>query len=176
MSVQPLAHPVPPEETRESPRPAGDPLSDALIYLAAHHGRALSRDALIGGLPILDDRLSVALFDRAARRAGLEVEAVRRALGDIPALVLPAVLVLRDGSTRILVEQAADPRKAKVVDPSAGPQAAPRMLGADAADYLGYAFLVRPLPSTDARAVAAGDLPRDHWFWSVVGRFWSNYS
>ena len=41
MSVQPLAHPVPPEETRESPRPAGDPLSDALIYLAAHHGRAL---------------------------------------------------------------------------------------------------------------------------------------
>jgi ATP-binding cassette subfamily C protein LapB len=90
LSVQPLAHLVPPEETRESPRPAGDPLSDALIYLAAHHGRALSRDALIGGLPILDDRLSVALFDRAARRAGLEVEAVRRALGDIPALVHPA--------------------------------------------------------------------------------------
>src|SRR3954468_9866874 len=176
LSVQPLAQSLPAEETRQSPPKPGDPLSDALIYLAPHHGRALSRDALIAGLPILDDRLSVALFDRAARRAGLEVEAVRRPLGDIPALVLPAVLVLRDGSTRILVEQSPDPRKVKVIDPSAGPQAAPRMLGADAADYLGYAFLVRPLPSTDPRAVAAGDLPRDHWFWSVVGRFWSNYS
>jgi ATP-binding cassette, subfamily C, bacterial LapB len=176
LSVQPLAQPIAAEEPREAPRKPADPLSDALLYLAAHHGRALSRAALIGGLPILDDRLSVALFDRAARRAGLEVEAVRRALGDIPALVLPAVLVMRDGSTRILVEQAPDPRKVKVVDPSAGPQAAARMLGTEAADYLGYAFLVRPLPSADPRAVAAGDLPQDHWFWTVVGRFWSNYS
>ena len=67
MSVQPLAQPVLPEETREAPRPAGDPLSDALIYLAAHHGRALSRDALIGGLPILDDRLSVIGISRAGQ-------------------------------------------------------------------------------------------------------------
>jgi len=163
---------------QEAPAPSrvpGDPLSDALIFLAAHHGRALSRDALIAGLPILDGRLSVALFDRAARRAGLEVEAVKRSLAEIPALVLPAVLVMRDGSTRVLVERAVDPRQAKVVDPSDGPAAAPRLLGTDAADYLGYAFLVRPLAAADPRVVAAGDLPRDHWFWSVVRRFWSNY-
>jgi len=163
---------------QEAPAPSpvpGDPLSDALIFLAAHHGRALSRDALIAALPILDGRLSVALFDRAARRAGLEVEAVKRSLAEIPALVLPAVLVMRDGSTRVLLERAADPRHAKVVDPSDGPAAAPRLFGPDAADYLGYAFLVRPLAAADPRVVAAGDLPREHWFWSVVRRFWSNY-
>src|SRR4029078_11115534 len=44
------------------------------------------------------------------------------------------------------------------------------------AEYLGFAFLVRPAASADARAVAAGDLPPAHWFWSVVRRFWSNYS
>jgi ATP-binding cassette subfamily C protein LapB len=150
-------------------------LSDALIFLAAHHGRALSRDALVAGLPILDGRLSVPLFDRAARRAGLEVEAVKRSLADIPALVLPAVLIMRDGSTRVLVERGADARQAQVVDPSDGPAATPRPLGADVADYIGYAFLVRPLAAADPRVAAAGDLPREHWFWSVVRRFWSNY-
>ncbi|HUI96779.1 MAG TPA: type I secretion system permease/ATPase, partial [Xanthobacteraceae bacterium] len=52
----------------------------------------------------------------------------------------------------------------------------PQPFGAAAADYIGYAFLVRPLPQADPRAVAAGDLPPEHWFWSVVSRFWSNYS
>ena len=35
-------------------------------------------------------------------------------------------------------------------------------------EYLGFAFFVRPAAAADARAVAAGDLPRAHWFWSVV--------
>lgn len=176
MSVQPLTQIRPAEPRREPPPPPGDPLSDALLFLAAHHGRALSRDALIAGLPILDGRLSVTLFNRAARRAGLETEPVKRAIRDIPALVLPAVLVMRDGATRILVEGAEDARHAKVVDPSDGPHAVPQPLGAAAADYIGYAFLVRPLPQADPRAVAAGDLPPEHWFWGVVSRFWSNYS
>jgi len=178
LSVQPLTQ-IRPEPTREPPPArelaAGDPLSDALLFLAAHHGRALSREALIAGLPILDGRLSVTLFNRAARRAGLEAEPVKRAISDIPALVLPAVLVMRDGSTRILVEVAEDARHAKVVDP-AEPRPGPQPFGAAAADYIGYAFLVRPLPQADPRAVAAGDLPPEHWFWSVVSRFWSNYS
>jgi ATP-binding cassette subfamily C protein LapB len=152
-----------------------DPLVDALLALAAHHGRAVSREALLAGLPIEDGRLGVVLFARAAARAGLEVEAVRRALPDIPALVLPAVLVMRDGSTRILVKNDGDPGRAQVVDPSiVSPQDAVP-LGAEAEDYLGYAFFVRPAAAADPRAAAAGDLPKTHWFWSVVSRFWSNY-
>jgi ATP-binding cassette, subfamily C, bacterial LapB len=178
LSVQPVIFdrpPAPPPAPDPSPA-SGDPLSDALIFLAAHHGRALSREALVAGLPILDGRLSVSLFDRAARRAGLEVEPVKRALAEIPALVLPAVLVVRDRSTRILLERDGNPLQAKIVDPSEGPDPTPRPLGAEAVDYLGYAFLVRPLAAADPRVAAAGDLPGEHWFWSVVRRFWSNYS
>jgi ATP-binding cassette, subfamily C, bacterial LapB len=51
----------------------------------------------------------------------------------------------------------------------------PHPLGADAADYLNYAFLVRPAAQADGRVSAAGDLPVAHWFWSVVSRFWPNY-
>ena len=51
-----------------------DPLADVLLYLASHHGRAITKNALTAGLPITG-RLNAALFDRAAKRAGLEAEA-----------------------------------------------------------------------------------------------------
>ena len=155
---------------------AGDPLADALLFLAAHHGRAISREALMAGLPVLDGRLPPPLFERAAAKAGLEGKAVRRKLAEIPALVLPAVLSMRDGSTRILLAIDLDTKMATVVDPSSSTPPQSRSMRELNAEYLGFAFLVRPAASADARAVAAGDLPRAHWFWSVVRRFWSNYS
>ena len=36
-----------------------DPLTDSLIYLAAHHGRAITREAILSSLPILDGRRHV---------------------------------------------------------------------------------------------------------------------
>jgi ATP-binding cassette, subfamily C, bacterial LapB len=172
-----------PAQAAESQRPgsappheAVDPLADALLFLAAHHGRAMSREALLAGLPILDNRLSVGLFTRAAQRAGLEVEPVKRKLSEIPSLVLPVALIMRDGSARIMVANDSNPDKAQVIDPTVKPYHAPRPLGADAAAYLGYAFLVRPASRANARVAAAGDLPSAHWFRSVVGRFWPNYA
>ncbi len=153
-----------------------DTLAASLTYLAAFHGRAVSREALLGGLPILDGRLSVALYDRAARRAGLETEAIKRAVLDIPALVLPAVLIMRNGTALILLGVDQANQSAKVLDPLTKPST-PRVLGlnAIAAEYTGYAFLVRAAAEADARAVAAGDLPRNHWFWSVVKVHWRSY-
>jgi ATP-binding cassette, subfamily C, bacterial LapB len=173
-TVVPFPEPERVDKPRPQPASVSDPLADALLYLAAHHGRSLSRDALVSGLPILNGKLSVSLFERAARRAGLEVEPVKRSIADIPALVLPAVLIMRDGTTRILVEHNDDPAKAKVVDPSKRSRQ-PLSFGAETALYLGYAFFVRPLASADPRAVAAGDMRQAHWFWSVVSRFRSNY-
>jgi ATP-binding cassette subfamily C protein LapB len=165
--------PAPEPQPGPTTTPA-DPLAAALLYLAAHHGRSLSREALLAGLPIPDGRLSILLFTRAAERAGLEAEAAKRALADIPALVLPAVLVMKDGSTRILLKADAAARTVTVLDPIGNePRSEP--IGAVEADYLGYVFLVRPAAAADARAVAAGDLPRSHWFWSVVARFGANY-
>jgi ATP-binding cassette subfamily C protein LapB len=160
----------------KSNSPATDPLADALLFLAAHHGRAISREALMAGLPILDGKLPAPLFERAAAKAGLEGKAVRRTLAEIPALVLPAVLSMRDGSTRILLAIDLDAKTATILDPSSNARAQTRSLRELSAEYLGFAFLVRPAAAADARAVAAGDLPRAHWFWSVARRFWSNYS
>jgi ATP-binding cassette subfamily C protein LapB len=154
----------------------GDPLLDSLVFLAGHHGRAVTRDGLLGGLPILDGRLTVSLYERAARRAGLETEATQRKLLDIPALVLPVVLIMKNGTTLVLLSIDEAKRTAKAIDPSNRPYV-PQMLTLDAitAGYTGYAFFVRAAAESDPRAVAAGSLPRQHWFWSVVKAHWRNY-
>lgn len=153
-----------------------DPFTDALIFLSAYHGRAISREAVLANLPILDGRLSPTLFGRAARKAGLEADAVKRKLSDIPALVLPAVLTMRDGSTRILLAIDSRAKTASVINPSTEKVAQPVPFKALAKEYLGYAFFVRPAPEADARAVAAGGYVKRHWFWSIARRFWVNYS
>jgi ATP-binding cassette subfamily C protein LapB len=154
----------------------GDPLAGSLTWLAAHHGRAVSREALLGGLPILDGRLSVALYDRAARRAGLETEAVKRGIADIPAMVLPAVLIMKDGTALVLLGVDGKNRSVKVLDPTSKTNTPSIVRISElTATYTGYAFLVRAAADADARAVAAGDLPRNHWFWSVVKTHWRSY-
>ncbi len=155
---------------------AADPLTASLIYLSSFHGRTVSREALLGGLPILDGRLTVALYDRAARRAGLETEAVKRPLGDIPALVLPVVLIMRSGTVLVLLDADHKTGSVKVIDPNLR-SGMPQLLNAAdiADDYTGYAFFVRPAPAADARAAAAGEIPKRHWFWSVVRDNWRSY-
>lgn len=156
-------------------RDGSDPLSDALLFLAAHHGRALTREALLSGLPILDGRLNIRLFERAAQRAGLEAQPVQRPLSEIPALVLPAALMMHDASVRILINIDREDKQAVVLDTTA--KKGPQKISFEVLDigYTGYAFFLKPI-SLDPRAIAAGDMPRSHWFWSVVTRFGSNYS
>lgn len=156
-----------------APVPHYDPLSDALLYIAAHHGRAITREALLSGLPIVDNTLSPNLFVRAGQRAGLEAEPVKRALAEIPSLVLPAVLVLKDKSTRILIRT--DGKNIQIVDPTTRVTSTTTIADIEN-EYLGYAFFLRPATMTSDRVAVAGGTPTRHWFWSVVRRFWANYS
>jgi ATP-binding cassette subfamily C protein LapB len=152
-----------------------DYLADALIYLAAHHGRAISHQALIAGLPTTDGKLTAALVERAGLRAGLEIEPVQRAVADIPALVLPALLIMKNRPPFILVGINGLEGTATVVDTTRPDTREVCKISELTVNYSGYTFLVRPTSTVDARTVAAGDLPRTHWFWSVVRKFGSNY-
>ncbi len=161
--------------TRPAAATRDDPLSDSLLFLAAHHGRALSRDALLAGLPIEDGRLHPPLYERAANRAGLEAKLVERRLLDIPALVLPVVLLLRDGSTLILRNIDLQKRRLTVCEPTR--HGVDRIEHADAlaTHYSGFAYFVRPMSEADARTASLGHPTRPHWFWSVVKRFGASY-
>ena len=166
----------PPVAAVAPPVSHADPLSDSLLYLASHHGRALSRSALLAGLPVERGLLNAALYERAAQRAGLDARLIERPLQDIPALVLPAVLLFHDGSTRILLGIDLDAGRLTLANPSSSDADGMERLDVVKAQYTGFAYFVTPASVSDPRAVATGDLPKVHWFWSVVRRFGANYS
>lgn len=152
-----------------------DPLVDSLIYLATHHGRAVSRDALVAGLPLVNGRLTAALVERAGQRAGLDIKPEKRRLEQIPALVLPALLIMKDGSALIMTGVSENGSIIDYIEPGELSSSKSKSAASLADSYSGYMFLARPEPTADDRTAASGDLPTNHWFWSVVRRFGSNY-
>lgn len=152
-----------------------DPLVDSLLYLASHHGRSVSCDALVAGLPLVNGRLTAALVERAGQRAGLDIKPEKRRLEQIPALVLPALIIMKDGSPLIMTGVSENGGIIDCVQPG-DPSSSKSVSAASLSEtYSGYMFLARPEPTADERTSASGDLPTSHWFWSVVRRFGSNY-
>src|SRR5438552_1046724 len=106
-----------PKTAKPDPAAAtSDPLLESLVFLTAHHGRAKSAEAIRAGLAYDERGMGPALFVEAAERLGLRAKIVRRgALGDIPAPVLPAVLILKDNGACVLLSLSGE--NAQVVFP-----------------------------------------------------------
>lgn len=181
------ADPLPPQKAPDAPKPQqpqwrirastaqiDDPLLASLVALTHLLDRPASADSLRAGLPLEDERLTPALFPRAAERAGLDAKLVRRGLRDIDQLALPCVLLLRDRRSCVLISR--DGEQARVIVPETG-------LGVREIDlselerlYTGHAFFARPeleLNERDKRQQA----PRfgNHWFWSTLFKQWPVY-
>ncbi|WP_369959740.1 type I secretion system permease/ATPase [Pseudomonas benzenivorans] len=91
-------------QTRSDPRDRyDDPLLDSLLSLCSFHQKSVSRAMLTAGLPLPEQRLTVDLLPRAAARAGLQGRWLRRGLRQIPALAMPALLLLREGRSALLL-------------------------------------------------------------------------
>ena len=126
-----------------------DPLLDCLVYLTAHYGNAKSPDVLKAGLPLAGTRMPASMFAHAAERVGLKARVVKRQLARINRLVLPVVLILKDGRACLLADL---PRKrvAKVILPETGGGELEVELRDLAEDYTGYVIYVRPVAHVDA--------------------------
>ena len=152
-----------------------DPLLDALVEICRLQGHPTTRAALSAGLPIGPDshgRLPLDLAERAAARAGMTTRLQRRPLGDIDAVTLPVLLVLRDDQACVLMgwDGTGDAQSARVLLPETG-QGTVRLSRADLeARYSGVVLFVRPHFRFDAGTPPAADRTSGtrHWFWSAL--------
>jgi ATP-binding cassette subfamily C protein LapB len=163
-SAEPLAHP------RDEP---DDALLECLAILTRLHGRPVSPDALASGLPLEDHRLTPALFVRAAEQQGYSARVLKRAVKRISNLVLPAVLLLKDGRACVLTR--VDNASAEVIFPETGIGAKTVPLEEISASYAGYCIFVQPRPRADQRAGEIAPPPTRWWFWGTLWRFRSYY-
>src|SRR5437870_1029696 len=153
---------------------ADDALLGCLLVLAKFFNNPVSADALTAGLPLVDHRLTPELFLRAASRAGLSAKLLKRSLNKISELVLPAVLLLKDGHACVLVRKDAS-GSAHIILPESG--TGEREIGFEELQqcYADFAIFARPAHRFDGRT-ADSALPRArHWFWDVVVQAWPIY-
>lgn len=153
-----------------------DPLLNCLVVLTKLWNKPFSPDALVSGLPLVKNRLTPELFLRAAWKGGLSAKIVNRKLEAIPELVLPVVLLLKDGQACILVQNNQDGTM-QVIQPETGVGAMDMTVDQLAPLYAGFAIYAKPAYRFDARAVRSNVLSNSNkWFWDVLLESWPIYA
>ena len=160
----------------ESPDRHEDPLLDCLIQLTKIHGRPATKTGLSAGLPLVDNRLTVDLFPRAAGRAGMSSRVIKKDLADLSPVQLPAIMLLHDRQACIVVSLLDNGARFKVLMPETG-MGEKVITNKDLADlYTGYAIFVRPKYKIERKAIDAhGAGTRRHWFWGTIIESWRIY-
>ncbi|QXI53750.1 type I secretion system permease/ATPase [Pseudomonas alvandae] len=166
---------VSPVELVHDPRTLhDDPLLDGLLALCMLHQKPASAAMLTTGLPLPKQRLSVELLSRAAARAGLQGRVLQRKLEQIPAIAMPALLLLKEGRSAVLLGWAEDGQARLLLSESDGGEVTvSRDLLAD--DYSGKVFFAQPQHKFDvihgtliprARSWFRDTLKRSRWLYA----------
>ncbi|RSD32457.1 type I secretion system permease/ATPase [Vibrio pectenicida] len=145
-----------------------DPLLNSLIYISRYFGLANSPEALINGLPLSSGKLTPFLFPRATERAGLIAKENRSNLTDISELVLPVVLLLKDGDACVLNTINLEKQEAEIVTGESG--LVPTAVSLEELNelYIGRYFLVKKQFRYDERSPEILKTREGHWFWSTL--------
>ena len=161
-----------------------DALAQALVWLTRHHGQERSVSSLFEGQRI-DGLVGPDQALRALRQAGWNAALVQRRIGDFHDLLLPVVLLLKNGDAAVLLarhQQASGPAICTVLMPGPDAQELAATESELTAEYSGIGLVATPKPLAAARTGHASadtaDALRDpgsHWLWGTVRRFTPYY-
>lgn len=144
-----------------------DPLLDSLLSLCALHQRPASRAMLSAGLPLPAQRLTAELLPRAAARAGLQGRWLQRPLRQIPAIALPALLLLKEGRAAILLAHEGEQARLLLSESEGGEVRVALDLLEE--DYSGEVFFAQPRHAFDQDRESL--IPRTRsWFRDTLKR------
>ncbi len=161
---------VKPKVPQASDFEAEDSLLQCLLLIGKLHDHALSKESLRAGLPLVDNRLTPQLFVRSAKRAGFTARLVYRNIKDIPTLVYPVVLVLKNNQACVLVS-ALPEKKFEIAYPEVGEGITVTSLDDLEKEYTGYCIFIKPALSYEKRSDEYIPPPKGHWFWSTLWIF-----
>ncbi|OED77011.1 ABC transporter [Vibrio cyclitrophicus ZF65] len=145
-----------------------DPLLNSLIYVSRYYGLANSPEALINGLPLSDGKLTPFLFPRSAERAGLVAKENRCDLESIPHLILPAILLLKQGEACVLNSIDSEKQEAEIITAESGMVPIIIPLEELKEQFIGRYFLVKKQFRYDERSPEVLKTRKGHWFWSTI--------
>jgi ATP-binding cassette subfamily C protein LapB len=147
-----------------SQRLSSDPLLDCLVLITEHFGEPCSAEALTAGLPITSNYLSPELFPQAASRAGLSAKLVRKGLNELPSMLLPCILLLKDKGACVLQELSLSENKAIVTLPETGGEEQLSIEELESS-FVGYMFLIKQQYRGDRNFDVHVHDSKQHWLW-----------
>ncbi len=154
-----------------------DLLECLVLYTKLYH-KPFSAESLTAGLPqdgakgiveLFSTTNSKSLFSRAAERAGLRSKLVHKDLDEIPSLVLPVILVLKNKRACILTKIDRDNDKATIILPGGGGEEHIVPYSELKKNYLGYTFYIKKMvePTSVENKILKNDRSK-HWFWDTL--------
>ncbi|MGB1198870.1 MAG: type I secretion system permease/ATPase [Thalassotalea sp.] len=162
-SVQPSAQ----WTINASQKLSSDPLLDSLVLLTEHFGNPCSADALSAGLPLTGTNLTPELLPQAASRAGLSAKLVRKGLNELPSMLLPCILMLKDKKAIVLQELDIESNKAIVSLPETGGEEQLTIEELESS-FVGYLFLIKQQYRGDRNFDVHIDDSKEHWLWQKI--------
>jgi ATP-binding cassette, subfamily C, bacterial LapB len=161
-----------------------DALLSAVLWLCRHHGIDRTPHSLLSGLGI-SQLLTAPLAVRVLQEAGFNASVVEREPRQILALLLPAIVLLKNGDACVLLERVVrgNDLRYRILMPPTEPAEAPvEVLASEPElldEYSGYVLMATPrLGATTTRKGAAVDdlmTPGRHWLWGTMRRFLPYY-
>ncbi|MBZ7979193.1 type I secretion system permease/ATPase [Campylobacter sp. RM12642] len=160
-----------------------DELLDCLVILTKLYNNPYSAEALTAGLPydknlggieLFSKNNKKSLFSRAAKRAGFASTLVKKDLKDIPNLVLPCILMLKDQKACIL-QSFQDNDKLSIIFPGFDGAATLVSKAEIEEEYLGYAFYLKREFVIKNEINNLKNNPNEHWFWDTLKKSKSIY-
>jgi len=186
-------HDRPLHEPELAPEPEGevlaegerqaDPLLEAVLWLCRHHGVMRSEQSLLDG-KALTGALTPDQALQILRDAGFSATLVKRSPGKILSLLMPVVLLLRNGDACVVTRRIPGRRKQaggdryEVMMPGGGDEVCTATEAELMAEYAGYTLIAALKPGSRSKPVAHSgeeeEEPR-HWLWGTLRRFFPYY-
>jgi len=144
-----------------------DPLLDCLVLLSEYFGNPCSADALSAGLPLASGYLSPELLPQAAERARLSAKLSRKSLNNLPAMLLPCILMLKDKKACVLQKLDIKANKAVISLPETGGEEQLTVEELESV-YVGYLFLIKQKYQGDRDFDVYLGGTKKHWLWQSI--------
>lgn len=145
-----------------------DSLLECLLFMSRHYGMSNTSEALTAGLPLQEGMLTPELFPRAAHRAGFVIDYFSSSLESIPVLLLPCILLMKDGRAIVLLSYDKETSQAVLFYPAGSVGQQTVSFTVLESEFSGNGFFLKRRLQFDARAPEVLKPRSGHWFWSTL--------
>lgn len=147
-----------------------DPLLGCLHVITRLNGKPISKAALQSGMPAGEEGFGPREYVRAAAVHGYEANVVRRRLGRVAPLLLPATLIMKDGGACVLTRFVSR-KVVEVVFPESGFGGREIELDTLREAYSGYVIFTQPELDAGPSRLEPMVTRRRSWFWGTLAAY-----